>query len=98
MSEFIANPGENPTKQDSELKAFDRLAQRLNARFPHLPICLTLDGMFACGRVFALCRKNAWRFVIVLKDGDIPTLDQEFLRHGAEIPPDTPGSPHPSSR
>jgi hypothetical protein len=30
MTEFIENPGENPTKQDCELKAFCRLAGRLN--------------------------------------------------------------------
>jgi hypothetical protein len=29
MTEFIENPGEQPTKQDCELKAFYRLAQRL---------------------------------------------------------------------
>jgi len=78
MSEFIANPGEHPTKQDCELKAFDRLAKRLKARFPRLPICLTLDGLYACGRVFDLCRKFRWRYLIVLKEGDIPFLDQEF--------------------
>jgi hypothetical protein len=29
MTEFIENPGEKPTKQDCELKAFYRLADRL---------------------------------------------------------------------
>jgi len=39
MTEFIENPGEQPTKQDCELKAFYRLAERLKQRFPHVPIC-----------------------------------------------------------
>ena len=30
MTEFIENPGENPTKQDCELNAFYRLAEQLN--------------------------------------------------------------------
>ncbi|HKZ84658.1 MAG TPA: hypothetical protein VJ793_13470, partial [Anaerolineae bacterium] len=42
MTEFIENPGAHPTKQDCELKAFYRLAARLKARFPRLPICLLL--------------------------------------------------------
>jgi hypothetical protein len=39
MTEFIENPGEQPTKQECELKAFYRLAERLKQRFPHVPIC-----------------------------------------------------------
>ena len=45
MTEFIENPEEPPTKQDCELKAFYRLADRLKQRFPRLPICLLLDGL-----------------------------------------------------
>lgn len=39
LTEFIENPGKNPTKQDCELKAFYRLAERLKAEFPRLPVC-----------------------------------------------------------
>jgi len=55
MTEFIENPGENPSKQDCELKAFYRLAARLKKRFPRLLICLLLDGLFAGSPTFALC-------------------------------------------
>jgi hypothetical protein len=79
MSEFIENPQPNPTKQDCELNAFYRLAKRLKKRFPRLPICLSLDGLFACGPVFARCRLYDWRFVIVLKEGDLPSVYNEFL-------------------
>ncbi|MBC8492191.1 MAG: transposase family protein [Chloroflexi bacterium] len=37
LTEFIENPGENPSKQDCELKAFYRLAKRLKAEFLRLP-------------------------------------------------------------
>jgi hypothetical protein len=46
MSEFIENPEDDPAKsekqrkQDCELKAFYRLAARLHARFPRLPLLL----------------------------------------------------------
>ncbi|MGI0035847.1 MAG: transposase family protein [Nitrososphaera sp.] len=79
MSEFIENPQPNPTKQDCELNAFHRLAERLKKRFPRLPICLSLDGLFACGPVFARCHLYDWRYVIVLKEGDLPSVYNEFL-------------------
>jgi hypothetical protein len=50
MTEFIENPGDKATKQDCELKAFYRLAERLKTRFPRLPILLSMDGLFAGGR------------------------------------------------
>jgi len=56
-TEFIENPGEHPTKQDCELEAFYRLAKRLERRFPRLPICLLLDGLFAGGPTFSICEK-----------------------------------------
>lgn len=78
MTEFIENPGENPTKQDCELKAFYRLAKRLKKRFPRLPILMSLDGLFAGGPTFALCREYDWRYMIVLKDKDLPSVNEEF--------------------
>lgn len=78
MSEFVENPHEFPEKQDCELKAFYRLAPRLKARFPRLPICLSLDGLFAKGPVFEICRINNWKYMVVLKDGCLQTVHQEF--------------------
>lgn len=78
MSEFIENAGEYVSKQDCELRAFYRLAERLKKRFPHLPICLSMDGLFAGGPTFKICRQNGWHFVIVLKDDSLPSVNQEF--------------------
>lgn len=78
MTNFIENAGENPKKQDCELNAFYRLAPQLNKAFPRLPMLLVLDGLFACGPVFEMCRTNGWKFMIVLKDKDIPSINQEF--------------------
>ena len=78
MTEFIENPGQQPTKQDCELKAFYRLAKRLKQRFPRLPICLSLDGLFAGGPTFTLCEEYHWKYMIVLQEDDIPYINEEF--------------------
>ena len=78
LSEFIENPKANPTKQDCELNAFHRLAARLKKRFPRLPICLSLDGLFACGPVFLRCRAYNWHYVIVLKEDGLSSVYNEF--------------------
>ena len=79
MSEFIENTGEKTTKQDCELKAFYRLAERLKTRFPRLPILLSMDGLFAGGPTFELCHRYGWKFMIVLKDDDLPSVNEEFV-------------------
>jgi hypothetical protein len=78
LTEFIENPGENPSKQDCELKAFYRLAERLKEAFPRLPICLSLDSLFAGGPTMSICERYNWKYMIVHKEGDIPFIHQEF--------------------
>lgn len=78
MTEFIENPDPQADKQDCELKAFYRLAARLKARFPRLPICVLLDGLYACGPVFQLCEDNNWKYLIVLQDKDLPNVHRSY--------------------
>ncbi len=78
MTEFIENPDQYLTKQDCELKAFYRLADRLKQRFPRLPLCLLLDGLFAGGPTFSICNQSGWKFIIVLQEGSLPTLQEDF--------------------
>jgi hypothetical protein len=78
MTEFIENSDLEASKQDCELKAFYRLAERLKKRFPRLPMCLLLDGLFAGGPTMALCERYHWKYFIVLTDDDLPTVNQEF--------------------
>ncbi len=78
MTEFIENSDPQATKQDCELKAFYRLAERLKKRFPHAPFCLLLDGLFAGGPTLEVCAQKDWKYLIGLTDDDLPTVNQEF--------------------
>lgn len=84
MSVFLENTAElerieniEEWKQDCELNAFYRLAKRLKQQFPKLPLTLLMDGLYANGPVMEICFKNKWKFMIVLKDGSLPSVWQE---------------------
>lgn len=77
-TEFIENPGQNEDKQDCELRAFYRLAPRLKKAFPHLPICLVLDAIYACAPVMKICEDYHWKYIINFKEGSMPAKYEEF--------------------
>ena len=80
MSEFLeyeAGDGEQ-RKQDCETKAFHRLAERIKQAFPRLPILLLLDGLYPNGPIMQRCRSYHWDFMIVLKDGSLPSVWEEY--------------------
>lgn len=60
--------GKDKWKQDCELKAFPRLAQKLKKAFPRLPICLVMDSLYACKPVMELCAEMNWSYIAVLKE------------------------------
>ena len=80
MAEFLtyAGDGSEDSKQDCELKAFNRLSKRLKKEFPALQIMLLLDGLYANGPLQQRCREYHWQYMIVLKDGSLPTVACEF--------------------
>jgi len=77
-SEFIENTDPGATKQDCELKAFRRLAEQLKQDFPQLAICLLLDGLYANGTVFDICRQYRWKYIVTFKPGSLPALWQDY--------------------
>lgn len=77
-TEFVENPGSTFDKQDCEHKAFQRLAERLKRDFPQLPLCLLLDGLYACGPVFETCRAKDWRYITSFKEGSAPAVFREY--------------------
>lgn len=78
MTEFVENTEEEVKKQDCELKACWRLMERLKETFPHLPICLSADSLYACEPFFRACEEKKWAFLLRYKEGSIPTIYQEY--------------------
>jgi hypothetical protein len=84
MTEFLSNEqGDgSQSKQDCELKGFKRLAARLKQEFPRLPILVLLDGLYPNGPLMELCLKYNWQFMIVLQDGSLKSVWEEFAGLG----------------
>ena len=80
-SEFIENAEDGYyEKQDCELKAFYRLAPKLKNHFPRMRILLVLDGLYANQHVIDICENYNWEYIIVFKEGSLPTLYKEAIR------------------
>ena len=78
MSEFVENSQEEYQKQDCEQKASIRIMEKLKTVFPHLPICMSGDSLYACEGFFQTCIKYGWKYLVRFKKGSIPTVQQEF--------------------
>ncbi len=78
-TEFIENPDAGVSKQDCELKAFYRLVKNLKKDFPQLNICLLLDGLYAAGPVFDICKNYNWKYIITFKEGSMPDVYAEYM-------------------
>lgn len=78
QADLPASAGEQKRKQDCELKASRRLLAKVRQEFPRLSLCLSLDALYACGAGFQLGADFGASYVIVFKEGSIPTLWAEF--------------------
>jgi hypothetical protein len=54
------------------------LSERLKKEYPRLPICILGDSLYACNRVFELCKKFRWKYILRFKSGSIPSIAKEF--------------------
>jgi len=79
-TEWIENPeGGEYDKQDCEGKGFTRLAAKLKAVYPRLPIVILADGRYPYEGFFAICKANQWTYCVTFKDGNLPTVWEEVL-------------------
>lgn len=64
-------------KEDCEINAFKRLAPRLKAAFPKLPLLICGDSLYACTPIAERCVENEWHFNFTFKQGRTPAIWQE---------------------
>lgn len=79
-TEFIENESEDVTKQDCELKAFYRLAEKIKRIYPRLPICILGDSIYAAEPVFKLCDEYKWKYLFRFKEGRIKSIADEYTK------------------
>jgi hypothetical protein len=86
-TEFIDNrdvpdaaAGASPerVKQDCELKALRRLLAGLRAEFPQVRICLSGDGLYACGEGFQVAKDFKCEYIYTFQPGRLPALWRDF--------------------
>ena len=77
-SEFVENEEENVDKQDCEINAFKRLADKIKKEYPRLRIIMSGDALYAKKPVMDICKEKGWKYIIRFKEGSIPTLYKEF--------------------
>ncbi len=80
MSEFMDMRDPVRDKEDCELNAFGRLAARLRAAFPRLPVCLLMDGLYPVRPVFDICAAYGWAFIATLREGRQPLAYAEAVQ------------------
>lgn len=77
-TEFIENEDENYDKQDCEINAFKRLAEKIKGNYKRLPICILGDSLYGVEPIFQLCEKNNWKYILTLKEGRTKSIWGEF--------------------
>jgi len=74
MSEHLDPWSDERGKQDCEQRAFERLAARLKAAFPRLPICILGDALYACRPTVDVCAANGWSYILTARDERTPAM------------------------
>jgi hypothetical protein len=79
LTEILENKDwiEGETKQDSERKAFKRLAPKLKKIFGKGKVTILGDGLYSCGPVIKICRGYNWDFMLVLKEDGSKSIWRE---------------------
>ena len=77
-TEWIENPeGGEYVKQDCERKAFIRLAAKLKAQYPRLPMIILADGLYPYQGFFDICKANQWVYCVTFKEGNLQSVWSE---------------------
>lgn len=76
-TEWYQNSEDISEKQDCEQKAFVRLAKKIKALYPRLPVIVTADLLYPNKTCMEMCRLYGWCYIFVLKEGSLKTVWEE---------------------
>lgn len=76
--EKMSNNNSEKAKQDCEINAFKRLAEKIKKNYPRLKIIISGDALYGKSSVLKICKENGWKYIIRFKEGVIPTLYKDF--------------------
>lgn len=76
-TEWLQNTENIDEKQDCEQKAFLRLAKKIKAAYPRLPVIVTADALYPNNTIFSTCKKYGWNFIFTFKEGVLKTVWEE---------------------
>ena len=82
------NMGAEKIKQDCELKAFKRFAERLKKKCPRLPVCLLMDALYVSKPVMDIAKNNGWALIIRYKEGayrEIQEIVDGLKKHASQV-------------
>lgn len=79
MHEHVDMHDPTTEKEDCELTAFKRLAERLKKTFPGMRFCIIGDALFCAATVANICAQYGWKYVLTLKEGRQPGIWEEVL-------------------
>lgn len=79
-SEWIENsPLNNENqKQDCEVNAFKRMANRIKKTYPKLKFIITGDALYATTPMINICKNNHWYYIFNLKKDRLKNVYEEF--------------------
>jgi hypothetical protein len=62
------------------------LAAKLKKQYPRLPICILADGLYPYEGAFEVCEENDWKYIYVLKDNVLPSVEEELVLRRRRAP------------
>ena len=80
-SEWIENTemkNEND-KQDCEVTAFKRMAERIKKNYPKYKFIITGDALYASKPMMDVCKNNEWFYIFNLKKDRLKNLYEDFM-------------------
>jgi hypothetical protein len=80
-TEWIKNPQVEFNKQDCQLKAFGRLAEKIKKIHPRMKICTVADGLYPQQIFFEIYEQKNWKWILTFQNGNLPSIWSQVIKN-----------------